>query len=55
MLLPVLAPLTVTIFALSCLCQAARAILEERVLAAAFSEYAEYRRQAPALLPWPRP
>jgi protein-S-isoprenylcysteine O-methyltransferase Ste14 len=55
MLLPLLAPTTVAIFAVFCLLQAARAILEERVLASTFAEYATYRRRTPALLPWPRP
>ena len=54
-LLPVLAPLTTLIFGLFCLCQVTRAMLEERVLAASFPEYTAYRRQTPALLPWPRP
>jgi protein-S-isoprenylcysteine O-methyltransferase Ste14 len=54
-LLPVLTPLTTLIFGLFCLCQATRAGLEERVLAAAFPEYRAYRRRTPALLPWPRP
>ena len=55
MLLPLLAPATVAIFAVFCLLQAARAILEERVMASTFAEYAAYRRRTPALLPWPRP
>ena len=54
-LLPVLAPPATLIFSLFCLCQAARAVLEERALTAAFPEYAEYRRRTPALVPWPRP
>jgi protein-S-isoprenylcysteine O-methyltransferase Ste14 len=54
-LLPVLAPPTVLIFSLFCLCQATRAVLEERALTAAFPEYAEYRRRTRALVPWPRP
>ena len=55
MLLPILSPSTLTIFALFCAFQAARATLEERVLAATFAEYAAYRSRTPALLPWPRP
>lgn len=55
LLLPLLAPATVAIFVLFCLLQAVRAILEERVLASTFAEYADYRRRTPALLPWPRP
>ncbi len=49
-----LAPWTALLFAAFCACQAARAALEERALAAAFPEYADYRRRTPALLPWPR-
>jgi len=52
-LVPVLSPTTVLVYAAFCLCQAARAVLEERVLAATFPEYAEHRRRTPALLPWP--
>lgn len=54
-LLPVLSPLTTAIFAVFCLLQAWRASLEERVLAATFAAYADYRRRTPAVLPWPRP
>jgi protein-S-isoprenylcysteine O-methyltransferase Ste14 len=54
-LLPVLAPFTLLIFGLFCLCQATRAMLEERALAARFPEYLVYRRRTPAMLPWPRP
>jgi protein-S-isoprenylcysteine O-methyltransferase Ste14 len=54
-LLPALAPMTTLIFAIFCLSQIARAVLEERVLNAAFSHYEEYRRRTPALVPWPRP
>jgi hypothetical protein len=54
-LLPVLAPPTTLIFAVFCLIQIARAALEERILSAAFSQYGEYRRRTPALVPWPRP
>jgi protein-S-isoprenylcysteine O-methyltransferase Ste14 len=54
-LLPVLGPLTLLIFALFCSFQACRAALEERTLAEAFPEYAAYRRRTPAVLPWPRP
>jgi protein-S-isoprenylcysteine O-methyltransferase Ste14 len=54
-ILPVLSPLTLGIYGLFCALQASRAILEERVLAAAFPEYAAYRRRTPAVLPWPRP
>jgi protein-S-isoprenylcysteine O-methyltransferase Ste14 len=54
-LLPVLAPPSVAIFGLFCLCQVGRAVLEERVLTATFPEYATYRRRTPALLPWLRP
>jgi protein-S-isoprenylcysteine O-methyltransferase Ste14 len=53
--LPLLAPLTVLIFALFSLLQATRMILEERVLATTFPEYAAYRLRTPAMLPWPRP
>jgi len=55
LLLPLLGPRTILIFALFCLLQAVRAIFEERVLASAFADYAAYRRRTPALLPWPRP
>jgi protein-S-isoprenylcysteine O-methyltransferase Ste14 len=55
LLLPVLAPPTVLVYAAFCACQAARAALEERALEATFPEYADYRRRTPALLPWPRP
>lgn len=54
-LLPVLAPLTILIFATFCLCQLVRAVLEERVLTAAFPNYVDYRCRTPALVPWPRP
>ena len=54
-LLPVLSLLTAVIFIAFCLLQAWRAAFEERVLAAAFPEYADYRRRTPAVLPWPRP
>jgi protein-S-isoprenylcysteine O-methyltransferase Ste14 len=54
-LLPILWPLTISIFSCFCLCQGVRAVLEERALTAAFPEYAEYRRRTPALSPWPRP
>jgi protein-S-isoprenylcysteine O-methyltransferase Ste14 len=54
-LLPVLAPSTLLVYALFCLLQATRALLEERVLSATFQDYASYRRCTPALLPWPRP
>jgi len=53
-LLPVLAPLPILIFALFCLCQFTRAVLEERALTAAFPQYVRYRRQTPSLVPWPR-
>ena len=53
-LLPVLAPSTALVYGGFCLCQAARAVLEERALAATFPEYTDYRRKTPALLPWPR-
>lgn len=53
-LLPVLAPATTLIFAVFCLSQIARAVLEERTMSAAFSQYEEYRRRTPALVPWPR-
>jgi protein-S-isoprenylcysteine O-methyltransferase Ste14 len=53
-LLPVLAPLTTLIFGVFCLCQVARAMLEERVLAASFPEYVLYQRRTPAFFPWPR-
>ena len=43
-LLPALAPLTILIFAAFCLCQFARAVVEERVLSAAFPRYGDYRR-----------
>jgi protein-S-isoprenylcysteine O-methyltransferase Ste14 len=52
---PALSPLTALVFATFCLCQLARARLEEQVLATRFPEYAAYRRRTPALLPWPRP
>ena len=55
MLLPILSPLTITIFSLFCVLQAARAHLEEQVLAATFAEYAAYRRRTPAFLPWLHP
>ena len=51
MLLPVLAPLAALLFGIFCLCQVARARLEERALAAAFPEYVAYRSRTPALLP----
>jgi protein-S-isoprenylcysteine O-methyltransferase Ste14 len=54
-LLPVLAPLSAVIFGIFSGLQLSRAALEERVLAATFPEYAEYRNRTPALLPWPRP
>jgi protein-S-isoprenylcysteine O-methyltransferase Ste14 len=54
-LLPAVAPMTTLVFAVFCLSQVARAILEERVLSTAFSHYEEYRRRTPALVPWPRP
>ena len=54
-LLPVLAPMTALVFAVFCLSQIVRAILEERVLSAAFPHYEEYRGRTPALVPWPRP
>jgi protein-S-isoprenylcysteine O-methyltransferase Ste14 len=54
-LLPVLAPLTALSFALFCALQIKRARMEEDVLAAAFPEYADYRRCTPAMFPWPRP
>lgn len=50
-LLPVLAPTTVLIYAAFCACQIRRALLEERALAVVFPEYEEYRRQTPAWLP----
>ena len=53
--LPILTPLAAVIFGIFCLVQAVRAMLEERVLSAAFPEYAAYRRRTPALSPWPRP
>ena len=53
-LLPVLAPPTALVYGAFCLCQAARAVLEERALAATFPEYVDYRHRTPALLPWPR-
>jgi protein-S-isoprenylcysteine O-methyltransferase Ste14 len=53
-LLPVVAPLTTLIFAMFCLCQFVRAVLEERVLSAAFPQYEDYRRRTPGLVPWPR-
>jgi protein-S-isoprenylcysteine O-methyltransferase Ste14 len=54
-LLPVLTPLMTVIFAVFCLSQIGRVVLEERVLTAAFSQYREYCRRTPVLLPWPRP
>jgi protein-S-isoprenylcysteine O-methyltransferase Ste14 len=54
-LLPVLAPSTLVVYALFCVLQATRAALEERVLSATFQDYVNYRRRTPALLPWPRP
>jgi protein-S-isoprenylcysteine O-methyltransferase Ste14 len=53
--LPVLTPLTALVFGIFCLCQVARAVMEEGVLSGAFAEYEEYRRRTPAVLPWPRP
>ena len=54
-MLPLLAPLTVSVFALFSVLQATRMVLEERVLAASFPEYAAYRLRTPMILPWPRP
>jgi protein-S-isoprenylcysteine O-methyltransferase Ste14 len=51
-LLPVLAPVTVLIFAVFCGLQACRAALEESVLSQTFADYAAYRLRTPALLPW---
>ena len=51
-LLPVLAPSTALVYGAFCLCQTARAVLEERTLAATYPNYADYRRRTPALLPW---
>ena len=48
-----LAPSTALVYGAFCLCQLARAVLEERSLAATFPAYANYRRRTPALLPWP--
>jgi protein-S-isoprenylcysteine O-methyltransferase Ste14 len=53
--LPLLAPLTVLLFAAFCLLQLRRIALEETVLNATFPEYAEYRRRTPALVPWRLP
>jgi protein-S-isoprenylcysteine O-methyltransferase Ste14/uncharacterized membrane protein (UPF0127 family) len=54
-LLPVLAPLTICIFAAFCALQVWRAALEESVLGQTFAGYGAYRARTPALLPWPRP
>ena len=54
-LLPVLTPLTVLLFSAFCVCQIARAVLEERALAATFPEYTAYRHRTPALIPLMRP
>jgi protein-S-isoprenylcysteine O-methyltransferase Ste14 len=54
-LLPVLTPSTALIFVVFCLSQIARTMLEERALSAAFSQYEEYRRRTPVLVPWPHP
>jgi protein-S-isoprenylcysteine O-methyltransferase Ste14 len=54
-LVPVLAPLTIAIFASFCVLQIWRAALEESVLSQTFADYGAYRARTPALLPWPRP
>jgi protein-S-isoprenylcysteine O-methyltransferase Ste14/uncharacterized membrane protein (UPF0127 family) len=54
-LLPVLAPLSICIFAAFCALQVWRAALEESVLSHTFDGYGAYRARTPALLPWPRP
>jgi protein-S-isoprenylcysteine O-methyltransferase Ste14/CheY-like chemotaxis protein len=55
LVLPVLTPGTALVFAVFCLCQIARAVMEERVLSGVFNGYLDYRRRTPAVLPWPRP
>jgi protein-S-isoprenylcysteine O-methyltransferase Ste14 len=54
LLLPVLSPITASIFAAFAVFQVLRMRMEERILGAAFPEYAAYRRRTPALIPWPR-
>src|SRR5262249_4210015 len=49
--LPLLSPLTITIFVLFIVLQLRRITLEERVLSATFPEYDDYRRRTPALIP----
>jgi protein-S-isoprenylcysteine O-methyltransferase Ste14 len=51
MLLPVLSPFTALVYLLFGAFQLARMGMEERVLAAAFPEYAAYRAATPALFP----
>jgi protein-S-isoprenylcysteine O-methyltransferase Ste14 len=51
MILPLLSPLTIAIFALFIALQLRRITLEERVLSASFPEYDDYRRRTPALIP----
>jgi protein-S-isoprenylcysteine O-methyltransferase Ste14 len=50
--LPLVAPLTICLFAAFCFLQVRRMALEEAVMAATFAEYAEYRQRTPALVPW---
>jgi protein-S-isoprenylcysteine O-methyltransferase Ste14 len=50
-ILPLMSPLTITIFALFIVLQLHRITLEERVLSATFPEYDDYRRRTPALIP----
>jgi protein-S-isoprenylcysteine O-methyltransferase Ste14 len=50
--LPLLAPLTILVFAVFCVLQLRRISLEETVLKATFPDYEEYRCRTPALLPW---
>ncbi len=53
-LLPALAPPTALIYAVFCLSQLTRMVLEEQTLSTAFPQYGEYRCRTPALMPWPR-
>lgn len=50
-LLPILSPTTVTVFAVFCVFQLWRTRNEESVLSATFPEYADYRRRTARLLP----